>query len=145
MSSRTLALALTVLGAGFLFFLASEQAATALALIAALIAIAAIWLASSRTRTVLAAISALLWLAALVLAVFGSALAVLGCLIGLAGAVLTLWRGSSWPGFSARYARSADLSEDGLISPRQLWESLDKGLDPTRRKDTTPDDDSGSG
>ena len=145
MSSRTAALALTILGGGFLFFLASEQAATAAAMIGALIAMAAIWLASGRVRTVLAAISALLWFAGLVLAVFGSALAVIGCLIGLSGAVLTLWRGSSWPGFSARYARSSDLSQDGLISPRQLWESLDKGLDPTRRKDTSPDDDTGSG
>jgi hypothetical protein len=145
MSSRTAALALTILGGGFLFFLASEQAATALAMIGALIAIAAIWLASPRVRTVLAAISALLWLGALVLAAFGSALAVIGCLIGLSGAVLTLWRGNSWPGFSARYARSSDLNQDGLISPRQLWDSLDKGLDPTRRKDTSADDDTGSG
>ncbi len=145
MSSRTLALALTVFGAGFLFFLASEQAGTALGLIAALIAIAAIWLASPRVRTVLAAISALLWFGGLVLAAFGSTLALIGCLIGLAGAVVTILRGSSWPGFSARYARSADVNQDGLISPRQLWESLDKGLDPTRRKDTTSDDESGSG
>lgn len=145
MSSRTTALALTILGAGFLFFLASEQAATAVAMIGALLAIAAIWLASARVRIVLAAISALLWFGGLVLAVFGSALAVIGCLIGLSGAVITLWRGNSWPGFSARYARSADLNQDGLISPRQLWESLDKGLDPTRRKDTSADDDTSSG
>lgn len=145
MNSRTAALALTILGGGFLFFLASEQAATALALIAALIAIAAIWLASARVRTVLAAISAVLWFVGLILAVFGSALAVIGCLIGLAGAVITLWRGSTWPGFSARYARSSDLNQDGLISPQKLWESLDKGLDPTRHKDRTEDDETGSG
>jgi energy-coupling factor transporter transmembrane protein EcfT len=145
MSSRTTALVLTIFGAGFLFFLASEQAATAVGLVAGLIAIAAIWLASARARTVIAGISSVLWLAALVLAVFGSALAVIGCLIGLSGAVLTMLRGNRWPGFSARYARSADLDQDGLISPRQVWESLDKGLDPTRRKDTTSDDEPGSG
>ena len=68
-----------------------------------------------------------------VLAVFGSAAAVLAALVGLAGSVLALAKGSQWPGFSSRYARAADLEEDGLISPRQMWESLDRGLDPTRK------------
>ena len=140
MSSRTLALVLTVFGAGFLFFLASEQAATAAGLTAALLGVAAIWLASGKVRTVLAGISGVLWLAGLLAAAFGSALAVVGCLIGLSGAVVTLLRGPQWPGFSARYARQADVEEEGLISPRQVWESLDRGLDPTRGKDTTPDD-----
>ncbi len=145
MSSRTTALVLTIFAAGFLFFLASEQAATAVGLIAALIAVAAIWLASGRVRMVLAGLSGLLWLAGLILAAFGSVLAVAGCLIGVAGAVVTLRYGNTWPGFSARYSRQADLEQDGLISPRQLWESLDRGLDPTRRKDTRPDDDETSG
>lgn len=145
MSSRTLALVLTILGGGLLFFLASEQAATAVGLIAALIGIAAIWLASGKVRTGLAVVSGLLWLTGLVLAVFGSPLAVLGCAVGVAGAVVTMLRGPGWPGFSARYARSADVAEDGLISPRQLWESLDRGLDPTRGKDGKTDDEPGSG
>jgi hypothetical protein len=144
MTSRTAALALTVLGGGVLFFLASEQAATALGLVCALLALAAIWLASGRVRAVLSGVAALGWLVALVLAVLGSAFAVAGCLLGLAGSVITVWRGGSWPGFSARYARQADVAEDGPTSPRQLWESLDRGLDPTRGKDTTPDDE-GSG
>ncbi len=133
MSSRTAALVLTILGGGLLFFLASEQAAAAPGLMAVLIGIAAIWLASGRTRFVLAVISGLLWLAALVLAVFGSAAAVVAAIVGIAGSVLTLARGGQWPGWSSRYARSADLADDGLISPRQMWESLDRGLDPTRK------------
>lgn len=145
MKSRTIALGLTIAGGAILFLVASEQAATALGLIAALIGIAAIWLASGKVRTVLAAISGLLWLGGLVLAVFGSALAVLGCAIGVGGAVVTLLRGPTWPGFSARYARSADVAQDGIISPRQLWESLDRGLDPTRGKDGKADDEAGSG
>jgi hypothetical protein len=142
-TSRTAALALTVLGAGVLFFMASEQAATALGLVCALIAVAAIWLASGRVRAVLAGFAALGWLGALVLGV-GSGVAVAGSLLGLAGSVIALWRGGSWPGFSARYARQADVAEDEAVTPRQLWESLDRGLDPTRGKDATPDDD-GSG
>ncbi len=133
MNSRTAALVLTILGAGLLFFLASGEAASVPGLMAGLIAIAAIWLALGRIRFVLASISALLWLTALVLAVFGSAAAVLAALVGLAGSVLALAKGSQWPGFSSRYARAADLEEDGLISPRQMWESLDRGLDPTRK------------
>ena len=133
MSSRTAALVLTILGGGLLFFLASGQAAAAPGLMAALIGVAAIWLASGKTRFVLAAISGLLWLAALVLAVFGSAAAVVAAVVGLAGGVVTLVKGGQWPGFSSRYARSADLDDDGLISPRQMWESLDRGLDPTRK------------
>ena len=135
MNSRTAALVLTILGAGLLFFLASGEAASAPGLMAGLIGIAAIWLASGKTRFVLAAISGLLWLAALVLAVFGSAAAVVGAIIGLAGSVLALAKGSQWPGFSSRYARASDLEDDGLISPRQMWESLDRGLDPTRKRD----------
>ncbi|HRY10169.1 MAG TPA: Trp biosynthesis-associated membrane protein [Candidatus Nanopelagicales bacterium] len=135
MNSRTAALILTILGAGLLFFLASGEAASAPGLMAGLIGIAAIWLASGKTRFVLAAISGLLWLAALVLAVFGSAAAVVGAIIGLAGSVLALAKGSQWPGFSSRYARASDLEDDGLISPRQMWESLDRGLDPTRKRD----------
>lgn len=135
MTSRTAALVLTLLGAGMLFFLAAGQAASAPGLMAGLIAIAAIWLASGTTRFVLASLSGLLWLAALVLAVFGSAAAVVAAIIGLAGSVLALAKGSQWPGFSSRYARASDLEEDGLISPRQMWESLDRGLDPTRKND----------
>lgn len=133
MNSRTAALVLTVLGTGLLFFLASAQAAAAPGLMGGLIGIAAIWLASGRARTVLAALSGVLWLAALVLAAFGSGSAVLASVIGLAGSVLALAKGGQWPGWSSRYARSADLQEDGLISPRQMWESLDRGLDPTRK------------
>ncbi len=135
MSSRTTALVLTILGGGLLFFLASGDAASAPGLVAALIGIAAIWLAAGRTRFVLAAVSGLLWLAALVLAVFGSAAAVVAAVIGLAGSVVALAKGGQWPGFSSRYARASDLEEDGLISPRQMWESLDRGLDPTRKRD----------
>ena len=133
MTSRTAALVLTILGAGLLFFQAAVEAASAPGLMAGLIAIAAIWLASGRIRFVLAVISAVLWLLALVLAVFGSAAAVVAAVVGLAGSVLTLAKGGQWPGFSSRYARASDLEEDGLISPRQMWESLDRGLDPTRK------------
>ncbi|HQR79748.1 MAG TPA: Trp biosynthesis-associated membrane protein [Actinomycetota bacterium] len=131
MNSRTTALVLTVLGGGLMFFLASGQAALAPGLVGSLLAVAAIWLASPRVRPVLGVLSALFWVSALVLAVFGSVAAVLASLVGLAGAVVTVWRGRAWPGWSGRYARAGDLADDELISPRQMWESLDRGLDPT--------------
>lgn len=133
MNSRATALVLTVLGGGLMFFLAPGQAALAPGMAAALLALAAIWLASPRVRPVLGGLSALLWLFALVLGVFESGAAILASLVGLAGAVVTVWRGGTWPGWSGRYARATDVAEDELISPRQMWESLDRGMDPTRK------------
>jgi hypothetical protein len=143
-NSRTAAIGLTASGAGLLLFLAPGEAATALGSVAALLAAAAIWLTAGRARSILAAGAGLGWLMALVLALFGTPAAVAGCLVGLAGAVIALVRGGSWSGFSSRYARGADVTEDEQISPRQLWESQDRGLDPTRSKDATPDEE-GSG
>ena len=32
------------------------------------------------------------------------------------------------------------ISEDEADNPRMMWESLDRGMDPTRRRDASPDD-----
>ncbi|MCU0279910.1 MAG: Trp biosynthesis-associated membrane protein [Candidatus Nanopelagicales bacterium] len=133
MNSRNAALTLTVGGGAVLFLLASESAALGPGLLAAFVALAAIWLASGRTRTVVAVVAVVLWGVALVMGVGGSVLAAVACVLGLAGAVLAVVKGRGWPGWSSRYARTADLDDEGLISPRQMWESLDRGLDPTRR------------
>jgi len=126
-SSRAVALLLTVLGAGGLYLVAADDVALAPGLLAALLAIAAIWLASGGARLVLAGLSALAWVGALVLAV-GSLPALAASAVGLVGAALTLARGSRWPGWSSKYSRS---SQDDEVTPRQMWESLDRGEDPT--------------
>ena len=131
MSSRTVALALTVLGAGLLYLVAADAAAFAPGLLGTLLAIAAIWLAAGRTRLVLAGLSAVAWAGALVLAV-GSLPALAAAVTGLSGAVVTLARGPHWPGWSSKYSRSAEEEE---VTPRQMWESLDRGEDPTRSAD----------
>ena len=132
MNSRSLALILTVLGGGLLFLFAPEEAALAPGSAGALLGVAAIWLASRRTRMVLAALSVLAWVVACALAVSASPAAVLAALIGLSGAGVTLLKGAGWPGWSARYARGAQTAPEEAASPRQMWESLDRGVDPTR-------------
>ncbi len=131
MTSRTAALGLTAVGGAIVFLLASESAALGPALLGALLGLAAIWLASGSTRVVIGVLAALLWVVGLVIA--GSALGAVGCVVGLAGAALTVVKGRSWPGWSSRYARSAVLEDEDLVNPRQMWESLDRGVDPTRR------------
>jgi hypothetical protein len=135
MNSRTLALLLTVLAGGSLLFLASDEVVLAPGLAGALLAIAAIWLASGRVRWVLGLLSEVLWLVATALAIGVSPAVVLACLAGVAGAGIVVAKGRGWPGWSSRYARATDLDEDETISPRLMWESLDRGQDPTRHGD----------
>ncbi|MEZ5186847.1 MAG: Trp biosynthesis-associated membrane protein [Candidatus Nanopelagicales bacterium] len=145
MKTRTAALLLTIVAAGLLLFKGSEQAATAAGLLGALLALAAILLVSGRMRLVVSVLSALAWLAALVLAVLDPSVTVLAAVAGSAGAVLTVVRGAAWPGWSSRYARDTDPDRDDQASPREMWESLDRGFDPTRRADASPDDQPGTG
>ena len=121
MSSRALALVLTLVGAAVLFFRAPEEAATATGLLGAVLASAA-------------------WVGTLVLAVSASTIAVIASASGLAGAVIAVVRGGAWPGWSSRYARSDQIGEDEADNPRMMWESLDRGMDPTRRPDASTDD-----
>lgn len=65
------------------------------------------------------------------------ALAVAGAMI-LAAGVLTLVRGPRWPSMGARYERpqskrgeSTPGSDDEPTDPRQAWDALDRGDDPT--------------
>lgn len=140
MSSRALALVLTLAGAAALFFRTPEEAATAAGLLGAVLGLAAIWLTSGRVRQVLAVLATLGWLAAVALAVPASAIATIASASGLAGAVITVARGGGWPGWSSRYARSDQIGEDEADNPRMMWESLDRGMDPTRRRDASTDD-----
>jgi hypothetical protein len=139
-SSRALALVLTLVGAGVLFLRVPEETATATGLLGAVLALAAIWLTSGRVRTVLAVLAAAAWVGTLLVAVSVSAIAVSASASGLAGAVIAVVRGGAWPGWSSRYARSDQISEDEADNPRMMWESLDRGMDPTRRRDASPDD-----
>ena len=50
--------------------------------------------------------------------------AVGGALLGVAGGVLVLARGASWPSLGRGYERATK-------APRDDWEALDRGLDPT--------------
>lgn len=140
MSSRALALVLTLVGAAVLFFRAPEEAATATGLLGAVLALAAIWLTSGRVRTVLAVLATAAWVGTLVLAVSASTIAVIASASGLAGAAIAVVRGAAWPGWSSRYARSDQIGEDEADNPRMMWESLDRGMDPTRRPDASNDD-----
>ena len=79
-------------------------------------------------------------LALVALAVSASVIAVIAAMSGLAAAVITMVRGQDWPGWSSRYARPDQISEDEADNPRMMWESLDRGMDPTRRRDASPDD-----
>ena len=51
------------------------------------------------------------------------AIALLGVLSAVAGLIVAI-RSSSWPTFSTRYER-------GDRTPRDAWEALDRGVDPT--------------
>ncbi|WP_151772788.1 TIGR02234 family membrane protein [Streptomyces abyssomicinicus] len=62
-----------------------------------------------------------------------------GALILTAG-LLALWRGSRWPGMSARYERGAGVPRPrraegaapaGPERPEDMWKALDRGEDPT--------------
>lgn len=140
MSARTLALLLTIAAGGVAFFMVSEENISAAGVAGALMCLAAIWLAAGRVRLVLAVVAAAAWIAALVLAVGDSAIAIVGSVAGLSGAALTAARGASWPGWSSRYARSVDIADDRDSNPRMMWESLDRGEDPTRDADASPED-----
>lgn len=140
MNARTLALLATIGAGGVLFFMVPEEITTAAGVAGSLLCLAAIWLASGTVRRVLAVVAGVAWIGALILALGDSAIAVVASLVGLSGAALTAARGASWPGWSSRYARSADIAEDEVFNPRTMWESLDRGVDPTRDADAGPDD-----
>lgn len=143
MRSRSVALALTGAAAALLLLFAPGESATAVGLLAALVAVAAIWLATGRVRMVLGVLAAAGWLVGLVMAL-GVPAAIAAAVMGLAAAVVIVVAGPQWPGFSARYARGGDVADDELASPRHLWESLDRGEDPTQGPEGGRDD-TGSG
>ncbi len=68
-------------------------------------------------------------------------LCVIGALLVVAAAALTLYGGRRWPAMGARYERarpqhrpaSSDDAPDG--SAAQMWDAIDHGLDPTRSED----------
>ncbi len=120
--TRTLALLLTVLGAAGLYF--GERAVLGLA--AGLFALVAIWLVSGRPRQIWAAFSVVTWVGAAVQVERASMLAFAA--VGLVGAALILVKGGQWPGFGTRFERNTERDE---ATPKQMWESLDRGEDPT--------------
>lgn len=136
MSARLLAILLTVLAGAAFLWKGEATGGLGLAMVAALLALAALLLVSGRTRTVLAVLSVLAWvgtLAAEVAARGSWLLGAAGC--GLAAALLTVVRGSAWPGWSDRFARESDTGGAGADDPRSMWDSLDRGEDPTHTDD----------
>lgn len=59
------------------------------------------------------------------------AVALTGGVLLVAAGVLTVWRGTRWPGMSSRYERPG--GSPGAVSrdPATVWEALDRGTDPT--------------
>jgi hypothetical protein len=60
-------------------------------------------------------------------------LTVAGGLVALVGGVLVAWRGPLWPGLGRSYERRTN-------KPRDAWEALDRGIDPTLEATDTTDD-----
>lgn len=135
MTPRSIAAALTLAGGGGLL-LADPGPAAAPGLLAALLGLAAVWLVSGAARVALAGLAAAGWVAAAVLSTSAGLLPVLAAVAGLAGAVLTVVRGSAWSGWSSRYDRAG---EPQPMDPRGMWDSLDRGEDPTHPPDGGPD------
>jgi hypothetical protein len=127
---RTLALLLTTAAGVGVLVGVDDEAVTAAGTAAALVCLASIWLASGKPRLVLALGAAVAWAGTVVLSV-GDPLAMLASLAGLIAAGLTVAKGSQWPGWSSRYARSTRITDDETSNPRTMWESLDRGVDPT--------------
>ena len=143
MNGRLLALTVTIAATGTLVLTDSDPAVVAAGSFGGLVALAAIWLAAGASRRVLAGVATLAWATGLAVALGGPLTPALACAVGLAASLLTLLRGATWPGWSSRYARTAGAAGDddlGNLSAREMWESLDRGMDPTRPGDAPPDE-----
>lgn len=137
MRSRLVALLLIVAGGGLYLWQASAAVGLAPALLGALLGLAAILLASGVTRTVLAVLASALWLTALAAALLGpiAPAPVAAAALGLLAAVLTVVKGRSWPGWSGKYSRAGQAGATDADDPRAMWDSLDRGIDPTHSDD----------
>lgn len=51
--------------------------------------------------------------------------ALVGAVVMTAGSALVVWRGQTWPGLGRSYERGSSRQ------PKDAWESLDRGIDPT--------------
>ena len=134
MTQRLVALLLTVAAAAVYIWKGGQAGGLAPGLVAALLALAAVLLASGRMRTVLAVGAVLGWAAALVLDLGSAPLLLAAAACGLAGAALTVVRGSTWLGWSDRYSRDVGAGAPP-DDPRAMWDSLDRGVDPTQNDD----------
>jgi hypothetical protein len=134
MTPRSIAAALTAAGGAGLL-MADPGPAAAPGLLAALLGLAAVWLVSGTARLVLAGLAGAGWVAAAVLSVPSGVLPVVAAVAGLVGAGLTLAKGSTWSGWSSRYDRA---QEPQSLDPRGMWDSLDRGEDPTHPPDADP-------
>lgn len=106
-----------------------QSSALAVAVVAALGTAVAAWAFTGAVRAVAAAIASLMWVSSLALA--GSPGEVIAILVGCAAAITTAIGGRVWPERPDTYRRDdADVG-----SPRHMWESLDRGEDPTGHQD----------
>ena len=134
-SSRSRWVVIGLLAAGGVCGFASTHDAGSAIAILALAALPALFAVPPRGRPVVAA--AMLVAAALValtaeLGADGLAWAAVG-FVCASGVVLAL-RGSSWPPLASRFGESPDPGADEP-APDELWKALDRGEDPTERRD----------
>lgn len=128
MTSRTSALVSTLIAAGLLLWKGPGTAELGMGLMGALFVLAAAYLVAGVARTILAGLGVLIWIATLVVSVRGPAgLVTLAGVFGLAAALQVVVFGRRWPGWSSKYDRTPARVDD----PRSMWESLDRGEDPT--------------
>ncbi len=66
--------------------------------------------------------------------------AVLGALAIVLAGLATAWRGARWPVMSARFERPGQRSVPRATDSATMWESLNRGVDPTDPDDPDPDD-----
>jgi uncharacterized membrane protein (TIGR02234 family) len=58
-------------------------------------------------------------------------LAAVGALAVLAAGIVVAWRGPRWPAMSSRYERTGGGKPQPVADTASLWESLNRGVDPT--------------
>jgi Tryptophan-associated transmembrane protein (Trp_oprn_chp) len=126
--ARLLSLALCVVGAGSVWFGASDQtraASRAISLVV-LAGVGALLAGRGLFRRLVAIV---VLLAGLGLIAGGTALAVIGGAAVAVGGLLALLTAGAWPVMGARYERAASAQ----AGTTDLWAALDRGEDPTAR------------
>lgn len=132
MNSRTVALLMTLAAGATAAAAGLGRGQSGAAMAAALLVLAGGWLTTGVVRRLLAAAGLAVWVVVLVSAVGAGWWSLASAILGLSGALIVLVAGGRWPGWSSRYDRSGGAAPPD--DPRQMWDSLDRGVDPTLDK-----------